>query len=121
MTSHSWLLLLYGLPSKKGAARLALWRQLKRIGAVPFTTSTCVLPDRTEQYESLQWVAQRVRDEGGEATLIRAAQVDGVSGEEVVRLFHTARAADYAEIMQDARALLPAKARGRIEKTHRAF
>lgn len=108
MTPLSWLLLLYGLPSKHGAARLALWRQLKRMGAVPFKTSAYVLPDRPELYESFQWLAQRVREQGGDATLIRAAHVDGVTDGEVVRLFQQARAADYAEIGKDARSLLPA-------------
>jgi hypothetical protein len=111
MTPLSWLLLLYGLPSKHGAARLALWRQLKRIGAVPFKTSAYVLPDRPELYESFQWLAQRVREQGGEATLIRAAKVDGVTDGEVVRLFQQARAADYTEILKDARPLLPPKGR----------
>jgi hypothetical protein len=111
MESESWLLLLHTVPSRHGAARLALWRQLKRMGAVPFKTSACVLPDRPEFYESFQWLAQRVREQGGDATIIRTAHVDGVTDAELRRLFQQARAADYAEITKDARALLPPKGR----------
>lgn len=107
--THSWLLFLYSLTSKQGAARLSLWRQLKRIGAVPLKTSAYILPDRPELYESFQWLGQRVREQGGDATLVRAAHVDGISDEELVALFQQARSVDYDEIMADARKLLPKK------------
>lgn len=111
MTELSWLLLLYSLPAKSGALRLSVWRQLKRLGAVSLKTSASVLPDRPELYESFQWLAQRIREQGGEATLVRADDIDGVSDEAIVTLFQQARAADYDAILQDARALLPAKGR----------
>ena len=111
MSAHSWLLLLYSLGSKQGAARLSLWRQLKRIGAVSLKTSASILPYRPELYESFQWLGQRVREQGGDATLVRAAHVDGVSDEELVALFQKARSADYEEIMSAAKALLPRKAK----------
>ncbi len=111
MTKLSWLLLLYSLPPKSGALRLSLWRQLKRLGAVSLKTSASVLPDRPELYESFQWLAQRVREQGGNATLVRADDIDGVSDDELVAMFQQARAADYDEIIKDSRALLPAKSR----------
>ena len=48
-----WLLLLYGLPTKKGAVRVNLWRQLKKCGALPLKTSAYLLPDMAEHYERL--------------------------------------------------------------------
>lgn len=106
--THSWLLFLYSLKSKQGAARLSLWRNLKRIGAVPFKTSASILPDRPELYESFQWLGQKVREQGGDATLVRAAHVDGVTDDDLVALFQQARAADYQEIMDATKALIPA-------------
>lgn len=111
MTELSWLLLLYSVPAKSGALRLSVWRQLKRLGAVSLKTSASVLPDRAELLESFQWLAQRIREQGGEATLVRADDIDGVSDEAIVTLFREARAADYDAILQDARSLLPAKGR----------
>lgn len=113
MTDLSWLLLLYGLPTKHGAARLALWRQLKRLGAVSLKTSAYVLPDRPDLYESFQWLAQRVREQGGDATLVRAADVDGVSDDELVQMFQRARAEDYSQIIAEARPLLPLGKKGK--------
>jgi len=53
--SNQWLLLLYGLPTKKGAARVNLWRQLKKCGALPLKTSAYLLPEKPEHHERLQW------------------------------------------------------------------
>ena len=109
MADLSWLLLLYSLPAKSGALRISVWRQLKRLGAVPLKTSASVLPDRPELYESFQWLGQRIRDQGGDATLVRAADVDGVSDDELVVVFQQARAAEYDDIIKAARLLLPSK------------
>ena len=74
---ESWLLLLYSLPATHKAERVAVWRKLAKSGAVQFTTSTYVLPDRLPQYELFQWLAKQVRDYGGESTLIRAQEIEG--------------------------------------------
>ncbi|GEP45736.1 chromate resistance protein ChrB domain-containing protein [Brevifollis gellanilyticus] len=111
MTKLPWLLLLHSLPPNSGALRLSLWRQLKRLGAVSLKTAASVLPDRPELYESFQWLAQRVREQGGNATLVRSQDVDGISDAELIQMFQEARAADYAEILETIRPLLPAKAK----------
>jgi hypothetical protein len=93
--SEKWLLLLYRQPTKNSGARVSLWRQLKKSGALPFTTSASLLPDSADHYERFQWLAQQVRDAGGEATLIRVTDVEGVSHADLVRQFNEARAKDY--------------------------
>jgi hypothetical protein len=96
---NKWILLLYGLPTKKGAARVNLWRQLKKCGALPLKTSAYLLPDRAEHHERLQWLAQQVRDGGGEATLIHVTEIEGLNSKDIVRQFNEARAADYAALL----------------------
>jgi hypothetical protein len=93
--SNKWLLLLYGLPTKKGAERVNLWRQLKKCGALPLKTSAYLLPDKMEHHERLQWLAQQVRDGGGEATIIHVTEIEGLAGEDIIRQFNEARAVDY--------------------------
>jgi hypothetical protein len=110
MSAPSWLILLYTLPASRSAARLSFWRQLKRIGAVSLKTSAYILPQRPEHAESLQWLAQQIRQEGGEATLLRAATVDTLAPTEVIDLFQAARRDDYSEILAAAlRLKRPAK------------
>jgi hypothetical protein len=103
---HKWLLILYGLPTKGGATRVNLWRQLKKSGALPFKTSAYLLPDRPEHFERLQWLAQQVRDGGGEATIIRVSEIEGLRDEEVVRQFNEARATDYAALLPELTKLI---------------
>ena len=109
MPDSAWILLLYSLPAKSGALRLSLWRQLKRLGAVSLKTSASVLPDRPDLFESLQWLGQSVRQRGGEATLIRATEVEGMGDGEIEALFQQARTADYEEILAEARPRLGGK------------
>ena len=45
MKPSSWLLLLYSLPTKRNSERVAVWRRLKKMGAVQIKTSTYLLPD----------------------------------------------------------------------------
>lgn len=109
--SEKWLLLLYRLPTKHSSARVSLWRQLKKSGALPFTTSASLLPDSTDHYERFHWFAQQVRDAGGEATLIRVTDVEGVSHADLVRQFNEARAKDYDVLTADLTKLIAAKKR----------
>lgn len=99
--ANKWLLLLYSLPTKRSAARVSLWRQLKRLGAIPFKTSASLLPDTSHHLERFQWLAQQVRDDGGDATLIRVTEVEGMTHAQIVQLFNAARANDYGELIRE--------------------
>src|SRR5882672_11985497 len=96
---NKWLLLMYGLPTKQGAARVNLWRQLKKAGALSLKTSAYLLPDEPAHHERLQWLAQQVRDGGGEATIIRVTEIEGLTNEDIVRQFSEARAVDYGALL----------------------
>lgn len=93
--STSWLLLLFSLPTNRNTERVAVWRRLKKMGALQIKTSTYLLPDETAQYEQFQWLAQQIRDYGGESTLVRAQEIEGLPREKVVAMFNDARANDY--------------------------
>jgi hypothetical protein len=98
MKATSWLLLLFSLPTNRNTERVAVWRRLKKIGAVQIKTSTYLLPDETAQYEQFQWLAQQIRDYGGDSTLVRAQEIEGLSREKVVSLFNAARDKEYVDL-----------------------
>jgi hypothetical protein len=108
---QNWLLLLYALPARKGTYRVSLWRQLKRSGAIALKSSTYLLPDEPQHRERFQWLAQQVRDGGGDATLIYATDIEGTSDEEIVRMFNAARAEDYTALVADMEAVIAANRR----------
>jgi hypothetical protein len=98
ITASSWLLLLFSLPTNRNTERVAVWRRLKKMGAVQIKTSTYLLPDEPAQYEQFQWLAQQIRDYGGDSTLVRAQEIEGLSKEKVIAMFNEALAKDYGEL-----------------------
>jgi hypothetical protein len=124
----AWLLLLYALPTRQNTERVNLWRKLKRFGAIALNTSGYVLPDDAAQFERLQWLSRQIRDAGGEATLIRVAEIDGISTEMVVGMFNEARAAEYKEVAASCHEALARHKRSKrqefraaLDRLHRRF
>jgi hypothetical protein len=75
-----------------------VWRRLRSLGAVPLKRSAYLLPDTPDRYEDFQWLAQEIQREGGDATLIRVQQLENVSQDDVLRLFHEPRDHDYRQL-----------------------
>jgi hypothetical protein len=98
ITANSWLLLLFSLPTNHNTERVAVWRRLKKMGAVQIKTSTYLLPDEPALYEQFQWLAKQIRDYGGDSTLVRAHEIEGLTKERVIAIFNDARAKDYGEL-----------------------
>jgi hypothetical protein len=96
--ASSWLLLLFSLPTNRNTERVAVWRRLKKMGSVQIKTSTYLLPDEPAQYEQFQWLAQQIRDYGGDSTLVRAQEIEGLTKENVVAMFNDVRAKDYGQL-----------------------
>ena len=128
--SVSWLFLLFNLPAKHSSERVKVWRRLKKFGAVQLKTSTYVLPDEPLHYERFQWLAKEIDDTGGEATLVRVKDIEGMPYAAVVALFNEARARDYDEIAEPLTQLIknrkarkvPADAfTGELEKVQKRF
>src|ERR1700758_4090495 len=129
-TSFSWLFLLFNLPAKRSSERVKVWRRLKKFGAVQLKTSTYVLPDESAHYERFQWLAKEIDDGGGEATLVRVKDIEGMPYAAIVALFNEARARDYDEIVEPLTQLInqrktrkmpAATFEGDLEKVRRRF
>src|SRR5215470_11875098 len=126
MDQIPWLLLLYSLPAHRTTERVAVWRRFKKIGALQLTTSTYLLPDQTVHYEHFQWLTKFVRDSGGEATLVRVREIEGLSNEKLVEMFNTARNKEYAAIAKALRSLerrkkVPAGATEELDRLTRQY
>lgn len=110
-TGRDWLLLLYALPARKNGARVSVWRALKKCGAIALKSSAYALPEEPAHRERFQWLAEQVRESGGDATLIHATDIEGLPDEEIVRMFQAARADDYKELTRDLTAFIAANRR----------
>jgi len=65
---NTWLLLAYKIPSEPSARRVAVWRRLKRLGALLLHDSLWVLPANPQTREQFQWLTAEIIEFGGEAT-----------------------------------------------------
>jgi hypothetical protein len=106
ITANSWLLLLFSLPTNRNTERVAVWRRLKKMGAVQIKTSTYLLPDEPAQYEQFQWLAKQIRDYSGDSTLVRAHEIEGLTKERVIAIFNDARAKDYGELRKSLQSFI---------------
>lgn len=99
----NWLVFSYSLPSKsQSSPRVALWRRLRRLGAISVKTGVYVLPARDECVEAFQWLAQEVQQAKGESLVIHVQQFEGLTDTEIIELFRVARQQEYVEIRVQA-------------------
>jgi|SRR5438105_6679632 len=115
MKGPAWLLLLFSLPTNRNSERVAVWRRLKKMGAVQIKTSTYLLPDEPAQYEQFQWLAQQIRDYGGDSTLVRAQEIEGLTKEKVVSLFNAARDKEYAQLRKSLQSFIAHRKKSDVE------
>lgn len=104
-----WLLLLHQVPPSPPYLRAKILRRLKAIGALALKKSAYLLPDGDEATEDFQWLLKQIRSESGEAWVLRTEAVGGLSDDSIRESFRQLRAADYAELVAEAKALREAR------------
>jgi hypothetical protein len=115
--SASWLLLLFSLPAVRKTERVAVWRRLKKMGAVQITTSTYLLPDQPAQREQFQWLAKQIRDYGGDSTLVRAQEIESLTTDQIVLLFNAARDEEYVDLKKALQNFISSRRKRGAEST----
>ena len=92
---YGWLLI-YRVPKEPSTARVTIWRRTKGLGALYLQQSVCFLPDRADNRQALEGVAQEVRAFGGEAHLLQVI-TEGEEARRLLQRLQAERAAEYAE------------------------
>lgn len=103
---QTWLLLIHQIPPKPSYFRVKIWRRLQKLGAIAIKNSVYALPQSDQAQEDLQWVLREITGGGGDASLIEARFLDGLSDDQVVTLFEEARNADFGQLAEEASTLL---------------
>src|SRR5947209_14315161 len=99
--AHSWLLLIHQIPAKPAYLRVKIWRRLQGIGAVAVKNAVHALPMGEGTQEDFEWLLREIVEGGGEAFLCETRLIDGLTDEQVQKLFDEARDADYETIAKD--------------------
>ncbi|OWK29811.1 chromate resistance protein ChrB domain-containing protein [Sphingomonas mucosissima] len=103
-----WLLLIPQLPAKPAYLRVKVWRRLQAIGAAPLKNAVHALPRRAETLALFAALHREITANGGEALILEARIVEGMSDADLRVQFDTARDADYEELTGEAAGLAEA-------------
>lgn len=90
----------FNLPTQPAYGRVKIWRRLQDIGAAAFKNAFYLLPASEEALEDFEWTLREVRNIGGEGVIFHANAVQGMSSDELVALFDSARAEQYRELAE---------------------
>jgi hypothetical protein len=72
VSETDWVLLAYRMPREPSTPRIAVWRKLRRLGAVQLVDGFVALPADATTIEAFDWLADEVIEAGGEAWTWRA-------------------------------------------------
>lgn len=116
-----WLALAYSLSDPSSSRRVAVWRRLRQLGSVSPAGSVHLLPDGDEAREAFGWLAQEIRDGGGQALVMEVERLEDSERAVVIEAFRAARDEDYKKVTEEAEALALAPDSARLEKLRRRF
>ncbi len=98
-----WFMLVYKLPkSKTSATKVSVWRKLKKLGVYPLQDSVCLLPNSERTLENLEWLAEEIKEMGGEATLWLTSSLVMEEEERIIEYFLEQTNKQYEEIIKSA-------------------
>lgn len=116
-----WILLIHQIPPTPAYLRVRVGRQLARVGAVAIKNSVYALPRNAETQEDLQWILREIVKGGGDASIVEARFVEGLSDAQLTATFQRARESDYRELADQARAVASGfPRRGAVPPSRRA-
>lgn len=100
-TPAAWIVFVYRVPAEPSSTRVAVWRDLKRIGALYLQQCVCVVPDRPDLRAALTAVRDKVRRLGGSVNLFDVPLMDVEDAAALVAGFRDLAAQQYAEIVEE--------------------
>ena len=101
MRVKQWLVLVYRIPTEPASKRVAIWRDLKRTGALYLQQCVCILPDIGSNGEELERVMAKVSSVGGETVRFVVPRLDSGDEARITQAFREQRTSEYAEIIEE--------------------
>jgi hypothetical protein len=119
-----WVLLAYRLPREPSTPRIALWRRLRRLGALQLSDGLVTLPFDNRTREQLEWLADEIHDAGGETTIWLAQPATKAQERALAARMSEAVAGEYEAVIEAARTVrekTPAERRRTLARLRRAL
>ena len=96
-----WLIFTYRLPSEPSRHRVAVWRELRRAGALSLQQATWAVPDRTDFVESVTRAAALVERADGDALIFDAEPRGEETAARLEQLFTAEREEEWREFLAE--------------------
>ncbi|GAA3135518.1 hypothetical protein GCM10017600_71890 [Streptosporangium carneum] len=96
-----WLVLVVKLPAEPSRHRVAVWRELRKIGALSLGQGTWAVPDVPVFADGLDRAVSLTEQAKGQAVTLRAAGRGPDDAARFQELFTAARSADWTEFLAD--------------------
>jgi len=100
-----WLLCSYRLPREPSRLRLAVWRRLRRIGALMLHDGLWTLPADAKTREDFEWLAEEIEERGGSVLLWESHSLDSAQDAALAEQFRAEAEERYAGLAEAAEQL----------------
>lgn len=97
----AWHLFVYRLPTNPSRARVAVWRELRRLGALQLQNSVIAMPDLGGLGEALDAIETRVISDGGTVYRFVLDNLNAPRQEQLRRDWTALREHEYAELIEE--------------------
>ncbi|MGH2457461.1 MAG: Chromate resistance protein ChrB [Chloroflexota bacterium] len=101
MGNRQWIVLVYRVPSEPASRRVAIWRDLKRLGALYLQQCVCILPLLAPVTDEVARITRKIDAMGGEFTLFQEPKLSPADVLKIVAAFRDLRDKEYAEIVEE--------------------
>ncbi|MCU7511065.1 MAG: chromate resistance protein [Ignavibacteria bacterium] len=95
-----WLFLVHELQGLKSSARVRIWRNTKKVGAILYRDSAYVLPYSKENMESFQWILSEIKAVKGHGAIFISQSADGKEDDELKNIFLKTAGAEYEKLRE---------------------
>src|SRR3954471_5206773 len=96
-----WLVLVYRVAPEPSSSRVAVWRDLKRIGAHYLQQCVCVVPRRPDLRAAVDGVRDRIARLDGSSNLFEVPRLPADEEAALIAGFKELSAKQYAEIVEE--------------------
>jgi len=101
-SERHWAIFVWRLPMGSSTPRVTVWRLLRRLGAGTLTPGAALLPWREDLVERLDWLADEVGEQGGDAWVMRVSELSEAEEQSVIADVNRDREEEYAIIRKAA-------------------
>jgi Protein ChrB, N-terminal len=95
-----WRVIIYRLPVEPSRHRVAIWRQLRHLGAVPLQQGTWAVPSGEGFDTGFAQVIEAIKTAGAQPVLLAVSDEDGADAQ-LETLFTQQREEEWAEFLSD--------------------